>query len=296
MQEITFSTSSGTITINDCGTSSVNGKQCLLWLNDFDGNSLSQRLDAIECIDIPGQKVLSTTPKPRTIVLKIGFAPIDREQGAAVCRGEAGKHLLRREVLRAFSLGEEGTLFYRNNAGSFQITARLDEIPRISYTAGAWAEATVYLTADYPYWTYPLTKSPEVIVTPSSPGIITSTAFGDIESPVEVIVQCTEGISASGGGLRLKFFVNNVDSYLLGVNCYADIPAGTTIKYDIGTKGELMSYRLAGSRWVNAPEYWTFMGNERRVCNGISATDFNARISSGSASVKIVYHNIALAV
>lgn len=296
MQEITFSTSSGTITINDCGTSSVNGKQCLLWLNDFDGNILSQRLDAIECIDIPGQKVLSATPKPRTIVLKIGFAPIDREQGAAVCRGEAGKHLLRREILRAFSLGEEGTLFYRNDAGSFQITARLDEIPRISYTAGAWAEATVYLTADYPYWTYPLTESPEVIVTPSDPGIITSTAFGDIESPVEVIVQCAEGISASGGGLRLKLFVNNVDSYLLGVNCYADIPAGTTIKYDIGTKGELMSYRLAGSRWVNAPEYWTFMGNERRVCNGISATDFNARISSGSAAVKVIYHNIALAV
>lgn len=296
MQEITFSTDSGTITINDCGTSSVNGKQCLLWLNDFDGNSLSQRLDAIECIDIPGQKVLSATPKPRTIVLKIGFVPIDREQGAAVCRGEAGKHLLRREILRVFPLGEEGALFYRNNAGSYQITARLDEIPRISYTAGAWAEATVYLTADYPYWTYPLTESPEVIVTPSDPGIITSTAFGDIESPVEVIVKCTESISASGGGLRLKIFINDADSYLLGVNCYADIPAGTTIKYNIGAQGELMSYHLVEDTWVSAPQYWTFMGYERRVCNGISATDFKARISSGSAAAKIIYHNIALAV
>lgn len=296
MQEITFQTSAGTVTINDCGTSSINGRTCLLWLNDFDGNSLGQRLDAIECIDIPGQKVLSMTPKPRTIVLKIGFAPICREQGAAVCGGEAGKHLLRREILRAFPLGEEGTLFYRNNAGSYRIAARPDEIPKISYPAGVWAEATIYLTADYPYWTYPLTESPEVTVTPSDPGIITSTAFGDIESPIEVIVRCTEEISASGGGLRLKLFTNEADSYLLGVNCYTDIPAGTTIKYDIGTKGELMSYRLVGDTWVTAPQYWTFMGYERRVCNGTSATDFHVRISSGSAAVKIIYHNIALAV
>lgn len=296
MREITFQTSAGTVTINDCGTSSVNGKPCLLWLNGFDGNSLGQRIDAVECIDIPGQRVLSAVPKPRTIVLKIGFAPIFRAQNAVTCKGEKGKHLLRRELLRLFSCGAEGTLFYRDDSGSFRIGARTDETPKISYTAGLWAEATVYLTADYPYWTYPFAESPEVIATSSSPGIITSAQFGDIESPVEVIVSCTESITAAENSLRLKIFVNGADGYLLGINCHTDIAAGTTIKYDAGSEGELMSYRLSNGKWIAAPQYWTFIGHERSVKNGISATDFTIRISSGSAKAKIIYHNIALAV
>ena len=297
MQQITFTTSAGTVIINDCDTSAVNGTWCRLWLNDFDGNSQALNTDTVECVGIPGQRVINSVPRARTITAKIGFAPLYRAQNAIICTSEQGKYKLRRELLRLFPLGEVGELNYKNSFGEYRIKARLSEVPRISYTAGAWAEATLTLIADYPYWTYPLTESPEITLSAGTTGIITPTKKGDIDSPVEIIIECTEAITGSSTVRQLKIaHLANMETYLHGVNCYVDIGTGTKLKYDIGTNGELMCYEMKSGNWVAAPDFWSIQGYERRVCNTTSLKPFGFAISSGAAKAKIIYHNIVTAI
>lgn len=297
MQQITFTTSAGTVIINDCDTSAVNGTWCRLWLNDFDGNSQALNTDTVECVGIPGQRVINSVPRARTITAKIGFAPLYRSQNAIICTGEHGKYKLRRELLRLFPLGEVGELNYKNSFGEYRIKARLSEVPRVSCTAGVWAEATLTLVADYPYWTYPLTESPEITLSAGTTGIITPTKKGDIDSPVEIIIECTEAITGSSTVRQLKIAHSaDMETYLLGVNCYTDIGAGTKLKYDIGTNGELMCYEMKSGNWVAAPDFWSIQGYERRVCNTTSLKPFGFAISSGAAKAKIIYHNIVTAI
>lgn len=291
MQQIKFTTSFGTVTINDNDTSEINGERCALWLNDFDGNSQSLNNDTVECIGIAGQRVINSVWRAKTITAKIGFAPLYRSQNAIICTGESGKFQLRRELLKLFPLGEIGELNYKNSFGEYRIKARISEVSRINYTAGVWAEATLTFTADYPYWTYPLTESPEITLSPGVTGIITPTKRGDIDSPIEVIITCTSSI-LSAQQLKIAFS-NTMSTYLLGINCLTDISAGTTLKYDIGTQGELACYKQTTSgSWVAAPGYWTIRGWERNLCCTTTLTPIGFLISSGAATAKIIYHNI----
>lgn len=297
MQQIIFMTSAGTILINDCDTSAVNGTWCRLWLNEFDGNSQALNTDTVECIGIPGQRVINSVPRAKTITAKIGFAPLYRSQNAIICTGERGMYKLRRELLNLFPLGEVGELNYKNSFGEYRIKARLAEVPRVSCTAGVWAEATLTLVADYPYWTYPLTESPEITLSAGTTGIITPTKKGDIDSPIEIIVECTEAITGSSTVRQMKIaHLDNVGTYLLGINCYTDIGAGTKLKYDVGTNGELACYKMDLGTWVAAPEYWSIQGYERQVYNTTTLKPFGFVISSGAAKVKIIYHNIVTAI
>lgn len=297
MQQIKFTTSFGAVTINDNDTSEINGESCALWLNDFDGNSQSLNIDTIECIGIAGQRVVNSVPKARTITAKIGFAPLYCSQNAIVCTGESGKFQLRRELLKLFPLGEVGELNYKNSFGEYRIKARISESPRISYTAGPWAEATVTFVADYPYWTYPLTESPEISISAGETGVITPTECGDIDSPIEVIVTCTEKITGSGESSRIKITRGvQSSSYLLGVNCVSDILAGVVLKYDIGTIGELMCYRWYSTRWASEGRGMEVRGYERDVCCTTTLDPINIYIASGAATAKVIYHNIVTAI
>lgn len=297
MQQITFTTSAGTVVVNDCDTSAVNGTWCRLWLNEFDGNSQALNTDTVECIGIPGQRVINSIPRAKTITAKIGFAPLYRSQNAIICTGERGMYKLRRELLNLFPLGEVGELNYKNNFGEYRIKARLAEVPRVSCTAGVWAEATLTLVADYPYWTFPLTESPEITLSAGTTGIITPTKKGDIDSPIEIIVECTENISGDYDQSRIKIaHLSDIDSYLLGVNCCVDITAGVKLKFSIGIDGELMSYRWWYTKWIGWPTALTVRGHEREVCNTTALEPFGFSISSGAAKAKIIYHNIVTAI
>lgn len=295
MQQITFTTSRGIATINDCDTSAINGDWTRIWLNEFDGNSQALNVDTVECIGIPGQRVINSIPRAKPITAKIGFAPLYRYENAIICTGDRGKYKLRRELLKLFSLGEVGELKYKNSFGEYRIKARLAEVPRLGYSEGAWAEATLSLVADYPYWTYPLEESPETILEAGVTNIITPSTSGDIDSPIEIILNCTEDIT---GTRTFKIaHTKQMSTGLLGVNCYEPIPAGATLKYDVGTKGNLMCYKLNSSgSWVAAPEYWGINGYERLVCNTTEREPFGLLIPSGAATAKIVYHNIVTAI
>lgn len=295
MQQITFTTTAGTIKINDCETSAINGEWCHLWLNDFDGNSQSLNTDTVECVGIAGQRVINSVWRAKKITAKIGFAPLYRSQNAIICTGESGKFQLRRELLKLFPLGEIGELNYKNSFGEYRIKARISEVPRISYTAGVWAEATLTFTADYPYWTYPLVESPEITLSAGVTGIITPTACGDIDSPIEVIVTCTEPISASSG-LPIKITRADRSSYYHGVNCAVDVLAGVSLKYDIGTQGDLMCYKMFSTGWYSDGRYMEIRGYEREVCCSTTLDPIKITIASGAATAKIIYHNIVTAI
>lgn len=301
MQQITFTSSAGEVTINDCGTSKMNGEGGFLnlWLNDFDGNSQALNTDTVECIGIPGQRVLNKVLKAKMITAKIGFAPIYLMDNTIVCTGERGKYELRRKLLKLFPLGETAELNYKNSYGEYRIKARLSEVPIINYEAGLYAVATLIFVADYPYWTFPLEESEEITVTAGIDGEIRSIGGADKDSPIEVIVTCTETItSADSYGRRLKIaYDSGLDSYLLGINCYRDIESGTILRYDIGTNGVLACYKKTESgKWEAAPEYWSIQGHERDLVNPPDGESFGVRISSGSADVKMIFHNIAVAI
>lgn len=298
MEQITFTTSAGTAIINDCDTSSMNGEWNKLWLNEFDGNSQKANTDTISCIGIPGQRLINSTLAAKSITAKIGFAPLYRSLNAIQCAGERGKFELRRKLLKMLPLGEIGELNYKNSYGEYRIKARLSEVPRVSYTAGAWAEATLNFVADYPYWTYPISESEEIALTAGVPGIIAPTVHGDINSPIEVVIKCTEDITANAYERRLKVaMADKIDVYLQGINCYTDILAGTTIKYDIGTNGALACYELStGGSWVSTPKYWSIQSYERNVCVNSALEPIAILINSGAATAKIIYHNIVTAI
>lgn len=287
MQQIEFTSDRGTIVINDCGTSAFGDNACDLWLNDFDGNSLALTADTVRCVDFPGQKLIGAVANPRTITAKIGFMP------KSLLTEETKRHELRILVLKQFSPGTSGTLHYRNNAGEWSISVRISEMPSVTYTAGMWAESTVYFTADYPYWEYPAIDSEWQSV--SSGGIteITPEEHGDIDSPIEFYFTATANVSGFSFGLKSGSAVN----YYYQIRCNKSISSGTELKYVIGVGGEYGVYvKDSSGSWAYASEYQTYRDYEDAVFNKVDGTPFAIKLDAGGALCKIVYHNIAVAV
>lgn len=301
MQKITFETENGTIILSDSDNGSVNGKWCRLWLNDFDGNSLSLDVNSVNCLDIPGQKTISTTPAARTITLKIGFMPLYRENGALICTGEIGKHELRREVLKLFPPGVSGRLTYANDSGKWHITAWVSEAPKVSYTTRLWAEASVYFTVDYPFWELPEIESEAVTVSAGGKALITAPSSGDIASPLEIFVQVLQSAVGNGDAVfRCAACPDgkNPDVFQ-SVRCMRDIPAGTLLRYDAGINGVTMCSKKEGGYWYPAPEYIYFVEYEGELRNGITPTTFEVAMpfaSSGQIKAHLVFHNLVTAI
>ena len=197
MNKIKFTTKFGTAEISDSGISTIDGESRMLWLNDIDANSGNMRLNTIQPLEMPGQRVLSAVPSECTIVLSIAFAPIYISANEKICTGQSGMDLLRREVMMRFPLGISGTLEYTNANGTYTITARADETPVITVRDGWLCEAKVYLTADYPYWCKPCTL-PKGTAEPGNDAVMVARESGDIASPVMIEITCIETVSGSG--------------------------------------------------------------------------------------------------
>jgi len=191
MQKISFTTSVGTIEIDDVNNSSIAGEK-IFRLNEFDGNSVKNRIHSVQCIGMAGQRTLSAIPEVKTVTAKISFAPVYLRGNRMTCTGAAGMYALRREVLKRFPLGETGTLIYTNNVGEYEILARLDEIPYVSVKAGYLCECTLMFTADYPYWCRTVKSEQRTI---SGNYIYLSTAnLGDVESPISGTIICNSSL------------------------------------------------------------------------------------------------------
>ena len=291
MQKISYTTSAGTVEIDDVNVSSLGGER-VFRLNDFDGNSGKTRIEAVNCIDMPGQRTLSVYPDVKTVTAKIAFAPVYLRGNRLRCTGAAGMYALRREVMRHFPLGENGTLTYTNSSGTYTITARLDEIPVVSVKDGYLCECTLMFTCDYPYWCKQV-KSAVQSVSAGNSATFVPTVHGDVASPVGGIVRCTQNFGDAGqDGIFFQLYDSVYQARC--VSFCKDMTAGSTLEfsflynnkwtvlYNGSPATDSVYFREYSEPCINLPSGSTFV--------------FDLWASSGSVNVQLVYNNLYIAV
>lgn len=292
MQKISFKTSAGTIEIDNVNTSSITGEK-VLWLSEFDANSAKTRLEATQCMGMPGQKVLSSTVDVKTVVAKITFAPVYLRNNRLMCTGEKGMLHLRREVLRHFPLGENGLLAYTNDVDTYFITARIDQSPVVTVKEGYFCECTIMFTCDYPYWSKSI-KSEIQTVSDGGSCIFKPLVYGDIASPIGGIVKCKRDLGGTPY-YNVYFKVENVESFTHQINFCERLRAGSTLEFSFLYNNEWTA-RINGyyesSDSIYFPEY-------RKPCQnypGKSKFKFQMMCSEGELEVQLIYHNLYIAV
>ena len=291
MQKISYTTSAGTVEIDDVNVSSLGGER-VFRLNDFDGNSGKTRIEAVNCIDMPGQRTLSVYPDVKTVTAKIAFAPVYLRGNRLRCTGAAGMYALRREVMRHFPLGENGTLTYTNSSGTYTITARLDEIPVVSVKDGYLCECTLMFTCDYPYWCKTVI-SEEQTVTAGGTVTFTPTQHGDVDSPVGGIVRCTQALSGAGqDGIFFQLYDQAYQAKC--ISFCKEMAANSTLEFSFlyNNKWSVLYNGQPSSDSVYFREYC-----EPCVSRPSGSTFvFDLWAASGGVSVKLVYHNLYVAI
>lgn len=282
MQRIKYTTALGVIEVDDVNVSSLTGEK-VLQLNDFDGNSGKTRLETMQCIGLPGQKVLSSVLDVKTVTAKISFAPIFLQNNRRTCTGSQGMYTLRREVLKRFPLGESGTLEYTNDSGTYTITARIDQNPVVTMHDGYLCECTIMFTCDYPYWCRIIT-SEEQSVSGGGSAVFVPPSYGDVTSPIGGIIKCTQTLSGAVDGIYYQ--VSNVESWSRRVMFCDSLYAGRTYNFNL----------LYNNKWEVPGD--VYFGEYCQPCvsyPGRSTFRFDL-LSSGSVDVKLIYYNLYIAV
>ncbi len=291
MQKISFKTSAGTIEIDDVNISSLTGEK-VLRLGDVDCNSAKTRIEAAQCMDMPGQKVLSSTADVKTVVAKIAFAPVYLINNRLICTGSKGMYHLRREVLRHFPLGETGTLTYTNDVDTYVIRARIDEMPVVTTADGYFCECTVMFTCDYPYWCKDV-KSEIQTVSNGGSCIFTPPVYGDIASPVGGIIKCNQDLGGSSY-YNIFFRLKNVDYRIKQINFCRQLKAGNSLEFNFLYNNEWTVLFNGGYETIDSiyfPEYCEPCINYP----GKSKFEFQM-YCDGELEVQLIYHNLFVAV
>ena len=290
MQKISYTTSAGTVEIDDVNVSSLGGER-VFRLNDFDGNSGKTRIEAVNCIDMPGQRTLSVYPDVKTVTAKIAFAPVYLRGNRLRCTGAAGMYALRREVMRHFPLGENGTLTYTNSSGTYTITARLDEIPVVTVKDGNLCECTIMFTCDYPYWSRAVDSSEESI-SGSGTHLFIPPSYGDITSPLSGIITCTESMSGSGVN-NIRFRIVDTENLFNRIDFCGSLLEGQVLKFNNGYNNE-WTCSVNGIPNTSMIYYVDYI-EPCAVIPNISKLRFDL-LCSGAVNVKLTYHNLYIAV
>ena len=282
MQRITYTTSLGTITVDDVNVSSLTGEK-ILRLNDFDGNSGKTRLETMQCVGLPGQKVLSSVLDVKTVTAKIAFAPVYVVNNRRKCTGEAGMYNLRREILKRFPLGESGTLEYANDNGIYTITARIDQNPVVVVHDGCFCECTIMFTCDYPYWCKAIASEKQTITAGHSATFIPP-EYGDVPSPIGGTIKCLQTLSGASG---YYYRIANVDNSYNRVDFCDPIYTGGTRTFNF----------LYDNKWIVPGDVYISEYCEPCINRpNRSSFNFSVTASSGSLEVQLIYYNLFIAV
>lgn len=187
MQRITFTTVSGkSTTITDVNTSKrSNGTYLPVHLVGFDPNSVAGMPEAYERTGQDGAGIYGAKLGVRSIQVDLAFVP---QTG-----GEKDMYDLRREVLKAFPINEQGLLTYNNGGDEYQINCMLTEYPAIERRTGKLCTTTIYLTAYGPHWRR---KAEDITLTASAdnPRTLTFTSNTEYKTPVCIRVTCKSTI------------------------------------------------------------------------------------------------------
>ena len=290
MQSIKFTTSAGSVVIDDRNSYSAAGER-IFRLNDFDGNSAKTRIEAVNCINMPGQRVLETTADVKTVIAKISFAPVYYNNGWFGSAGDRGMYALRREVLRRFPLGAAGELVYTNDMAAYSIRARVDQIPVVTVKDGNLCECTIMFTCDYPYWSRAVDSSEESIFG-SGTHLFIPPSYGDITSPLSGIITCTESMSGSGVN-NIRFRIVDTENLFNRIDFCGSLLEGQVLKFNNGYNNE-WTCSVNGIPNTSMIYYVDYV-EPCAVIPNISKLRFDL-LCSGALNVKLTYHNLYIAV
>ena len=294
MQTLQFKTNYDTVILSDLGRSSINEEKVPIVLYSFDPNSLSISTDTVKCIEMAGQHTVSTTVNPRTLTVTVTYNGIKDGRDT-----EAAMYALRRKLLKVFRLGEKGELAYTNSNGTYYLDVYPAEYPVIERTTGTLCKATLYFTADYPYWHQTVEDEPIEIAAGKSRRI-RPVLKGDVLSPMQIEVRCVEEITGKSPEepyftLWLDGAANEQIRLVKALEVNQSILCSTGLNNEVYAK--LLTYlndtvytSVNGSNYVdfnisNSPELYPYY-----------EWVFSAGGTSGKFLINVLYQNIFLAV
>lgn len=294
MQTLKFATNYDTAVLSDLGQSTINGEIVPMVLYDFDPNSLSISADTVKCIGMTGQHTVSTTVNPRTLTVTVIYNGITGKRDT-----EAAMYALRRKLLKVFRLGEKGELAYTNANGTYYLDAYPTEYPVIERITGTLCKATLYFTADYPYWHQTVAEEP-IEITAGNGMRIRPALKGDLLSPMLFEVKCLEKITGVNTGdpyftMWLDGAANKEIRLIKGLEENQAVLCSTGLNNEIYVK--LLTY-LSDNVYtsVNGSNYVDFIVSDSPALYPFYEWVFSAGGTSGKFSIEAFYQNIFLAV
>ena len=116
-------------------------------LENFDGGTCESEAITYRPIDFDGDIFISSTLKPRTITATVKIIGISggRYNRKAAMRGY-------NNLLRAFTVGDNGKLTYYNNGDEYEIECRLASVPPYEDVNQFVLSVDIVLIADKPVW------------------------------------------------------------------------------------------------------------------------------------------------
>lgn len=302
MQTLQFKTNGENIILSDLGQSMINGEAVPIVLYNFDPNSLSVSTDTVTCIGMAGQHTVSTTVNPRTLMVTVtynGIAEAADEQ--RLKDTEAAMYILRRKLLKAFPLGKKGELAYTNANGTYYLDAYVTEYPVVEKITGTLCKATLYLTADYPYWHQTVVEEP--IEIEAGNGIRRQPQLhGDMISPMLCEIRCIEKISGTSQGepyctLWLDGTGNEEIRLVKNIENDQAIVCSTGLNNEVYVK-LLTLLNNDGSVYTekNGSNYVEFVSSRNPYEYPSNEWVFTVNGTSGKMLIQVIYQNIFLAV
>lgn len=294
MQTLQFKTNYDTVILSDLGRSAINGEVEPIILFDFDPNSLSVSADTVKCIGMAGQHTVSTSVNPRTLTAAVTYNGIAGKKDT-----EAAMYALRRKLLKAFRLGEKGELAYTNGDGTYYLDAYPTEYPVIERITGTLCKATLYFTADYPYWHRTVKEEP-IEIAAGNGRRIRPVLKGDVLSPMLFEVKCLEKIT----GLRAgePYFSMWLDGAAnKEIRLVKELEENQSILCSTGLNNEIYAKLLTyesdiAYTSVNGSNYVEFNVSDKPALYPAYEWVFSAGGTGGRYLVKVIYQNIFLAV
>lgn len=294
MQTLGFKTNGENIILSDLGQSTINGEAVPIVLYGFDPNSISVSADTVKCIGMAGQHTVSIAANPRTLTVTVTYHGIESDKDA-----EAAMYMLRRKLLKAFPLGTTGELAYTNANGTYYLDAYPTEYPVIERIAGTLCKATLYFTADYPYWHQTVAEEP--IEVSAGSGIRKRPLLkGDMLSPMLFEVKCLEEITGVSGGE--PYFTMWLDGAAnKTVKLIKPLEANQSILCSTGLNNEVYAKLLTNISdtvysSVNGSNYVDFDIRGDPALYPAYEWVFSAGGTGGKYSAQVFYQNIFLAV
>lgn len=294
MQTLQFKTNYDAVILRDLGQSTINGEAEPIVLYNFDPNSLSISADTVSCIGMAGQHTVSTSVNPRTLTATVTYNGIAGKKDT-----EAAMYTLRRKLLKAFRLGEKGELAYTNGGGTYYLDAYPTEYPVIERITGTLCKATLYFTADYPYWHQTVAEEP-IEISAGSGRRIRPVLKGDMLSPMLIEVKCIEKITGIRTGepyftLWLDGAANKEIKLVKALEENQSILCSTGLNNEIYAK--LLTYSGDNAYTsVNGSNYVDFNVSDNPALYPFYEWVFSAGGTGGKYSIKALYQNIFLAV